>query len=61
MPHSTPVAATESKTPIFSPLVLADRLLDLASAADRAGMQRAADHLVRLACSVCDERPAAHA
>jgi hypothetical protein len=43
----------------FSPLVLIDRLITLAEEADRAGMDAAAGHLVRLAFSVGDEAPAA--
>lgn len=42
----------------FSPLVLADRLLDLAREADRAGYAASADRLVRLAFAACDEAPA---
>jgi hypothetical protein len=41
----------------FSPLILADRLLDLANKADRAGYPIAAVRLVRLAYAVCDETP----
>ncbi|MGH7118515.1 MAG: hypothetical protein ACREFP_05950 [Acetobacteraceae bacterium] len=41
----------------FSPLVLIDRLIALAEEADRAGMERAAGSLVRLAYAVCDEAP----
>ena len=51
----TDVPATHS----FSPLVLIDRLITLAEQADRAGMDAAAGHLVRLAFSVGDEAPAA--
>ncbi|MDA8051218.1 MAG: hypothetical protein M0002_14660 [Rhodospirillales bacterium] len=41
----------------FSPLVLMDRLIALAEQADRAGMETAAGHLLRLAYAVCDEAP----
>jgi hypothetical protein len=51
----TDMLATHS----FSPLVLIDRLITLAEQADRAGMDAAAGHLVRLAFSVGDEVPAA--
>ncbi|HET8995052.1 MAG TPA: hypothetical protein VFN42_00145 [Acetobacteraceae bacterium] len=40
-----------------SPLVLSDRLIALAQAADRAGYTETAEHLVELACSVFDEAP----
>jgi len=40
-----------------SPLVLSDRLITLAQAADRAGYTETAEHLVELACSVLDEAP----
>lgn len=40
-----------------SPLVLSDRLITLAQAADRAGYTETAEHLVELACSVFDEAP----
>lgn len=40
-----------------SPLVLSDRLISLAQAADRAGYIETAEHLVELACSVFDEAP----
>ncbi len=40
-----------------SPLVLSDRLITLAEAADRAGFTATAEQLVTLACSVFDEAP----
>ena len=40
-----------------SPLILSDRLLTLAEAADRAGLQDTADHLILLAHRVFDEAP----
>jgi hypothetical protein len=43
--------------PSFSPLVLIDRLITLAEQADRAGMDQAAGHLVRLAFAVGDDGP----
>ncbi len=45
-------------SPSFSPLVLIDRLITLAEQADRAGMDKAAGHLVRLAFAVGEEPPA---
>jgi hypothetical protein len=51
-------------TPIFvhhasqiSPLVLVDRLLSLAQDADKAGLRKPAERLLRLAFAVCAERP----
>jgi len=42
-----------------SPLILSDRLIALAEAADRAGFQGTAEQLVCLACTVFDEAPRA--
>ncbi len=44
--------------PRISPLMLADRLLSLAQDADKAGMQKPAERLLRLAFAVCKEQPA---
>jgi hypothetical protein len=41
-----------------SPLVLADRLLSLAADAERSGLHRPAERLLRLAFAVYDEKPA---
>jgi len=49
----------DSTAPI-SPLVLADRLIALAEDADRAGLRKAAGHIIRLAERVCEERPRPH-
>ena len=40
-----------------SPLMLADRLLSLAQDADRAGMAKPAQRLLKLAYAVCNEKP----
>jgi hypothetical protein len=40
-----------------SPLVLADRLLSLAADAERSGLHRPAERLLRLAFAVYDEKP----
>jgi hypothetical protein len=40
-----------------SPMVLSDRLLSLAQAADRAGLPDTAERLLTLALSVFDETP----
>ena len=53
----TPLATQETGRFTFSPLVLADRLLDLAHEADRAGYVGAAERLVTLAFAVYDEKP----
>ncbi len=42
-----------------SPLMLCDRLLSLAEDADRAGLSRTAECLLKLAFRVCGEKPAA--
>ena len=53
-----PAINTEaSQKSTVSVLVLSDRLIGLAEAADRAGYTDTADHLVTLACSVFDEAP----
>ena len=51
---STPTLATVRQV---SPLVLSDRLITLAQAADRAGFTGTAEQLVTLACAVFDEAP----
>lgn len=48
--------STHRPSPV-SPLVLSDRLIALAQAADRAGFTDTAGKLVHLACSVLDEAP----
>ena len=49
--------AEASQKSTVSELVLSDRLIALAEAADRAGYTDTADRLVTLACSVFDEAP----
>ncbi len=49
--------AATSQISDVSPLVLSHHLLNLAEHADRAGLARSALRLVRLAHSVCSERP----
>jgi hypothetical protein len=51
---STPTRANPRQV---SPLVLSDRLITLAQAADRAGYTGTAEQLVTLACAVFDEAP----
>ena len=50
-------AQQETAHLVFSPLVLADRLLDLAHEADLAGYAGTAERLVILALTVYDEKP----
>ncbi len=57
-------ASTQSYEPSFpptSPMILSDRLLTLAEAAERAGYASTADDLVRLAHEVFDEKRRADA
>ncbi len=51
------VAAPRFASPV-SPLMLADRLLSLAEDAERSGLHRPAERLLRLAYAVYDEKPA---
>ena len=61
MMHSTHTAAlphiTASPKRAYSELMLSDRLIALAEAADHAGYADTAERLVTLACSVFDEAP----
>ncbi len=50
------LAATASQNAV-SPLMLADQLLSLAQDADRSGLQRPAERLLRLAYALYDEKP----
>ncbi len=49
--------SVEAPKPVPSPLMLCDRLLSLAEDADRAGCSYTAQHLLKLAFKVCEERP----
>lgn len=51
-------SAAPDSGPVFSPLLLSDRLIALAQAADHAGYTGAAERLVTLAFAVLDEAPA---
>jgi hypothetical protein len=51
------VSTAPSATTV-SPLMLADRLLSLAQEAERSGLHRPAQRLLRLAYAVCNEKPA---
>jgi hypothetical protein len=53
---STNLAAYASQNAV-SPLMLADQLLSLAQDADRCGMQRPAERLLKLAYALYDEKP----
>jgi hypothetical protein len=46
----------QTPQPVPSPLMLCDRLLTLAQDADRAGLMITAEHLVRLAHTVFEEK-----
>ena len=48
---------TETGHAQISPLMIADRLLTLAKDADRAGLHRPAQRLLKLAFAVYDEKP----
>jgi hypothetical protein len=51
----TPICSIDAAQ--ISPLVIADRLLSLAQDADRAGFQKPAERLLRLAFAVWAEKP----
>jgi hypothetical protein len=53
MSYIAPIARTPP--PVFSPLMLSDRLLTLAQDADQAGLRSAAEHLLSLASEVLDK------
>ena len=50
-------AHTDGLTQIVSPLLLSHQLLSLAEEAHRAGMPQSAARLLRLAHTVCTDRP----
>ena len=58
MTHIETVATPNAK--IFSPLMLSDRLIALAQAADDAGYTGTAEQLVNLAFAVLDGEPPRH-
>ncbi len=53
-PPAPPAMPRVAGGPIFSPLMLSDRLIGLAQDADRAGLRGSASALVQLACDVLD-------
>ena len=55
---TTPSLARPHVVSSVSPLMLADRLLSLAEDAERSGLHRPAERLLRLAYAVYDEKPA---
>ena len=57
MATSSLLALSDSAACPVSPLMLADQLLTLAKDAERAGMRRPAERLLRLAFAVYDEKP----
>ena len=56
-PHQLADYASTNAPACVSPLMLADRLLSLAQDADRAGMAKPAQRLLKLAYAVCNEKP----
>lgn len=54
--HQAPAIQAAAPSQV-SPLILSDRLISLAEAADRAGYTATAEQLITLACSVFDEAP----
>ncbi len=61
MPSNQSTVHADTKSALspacVSPLMLADRLLSLAQDADRAGMVKPAQRLLKLAYAVCNEKP----
>ena len=51
-------SAIDTGSSSVSPLVLADRLLSLADDAERSGLHRPAQRLLRLAYALYNEKPA---
>lgn len=52
-----PTRRARGDGPLITPLILSDRLLQMAKDADRAGYRTSARRLVRLAHSVLDDDP----
>lgn len=52
---------SETRSEIVSPLLLSHHLLSLAEDAHRAGLPQSATRLLRLAHTVCNDRPRARA
>jgi len=50
-------ARVDGQTAIVSPLLLSHQLLSLAEEAHRAGLPQSATRLLRLAHTVCNDRP----
>ena len=54
---ATSTHPTDARTEIVSPLLLSHQLLSLAEDAHRAGLPQSATRLLRLAHTVCNDRP----
>jgi hypothetical protein len=55
MPHILPEnLPAHSRPAVLSPLMLGDRLIELAKDADQAGLPAIAERLIRLACDVLE-------
>ena len=57
--HATSTHPSDARNEIVSPLLLSHQLLSLAEEAHRAGLPQSATRLVRLAHTVCNDRPRA--
>ena len=57
--HATSTHPSDARNETVSPLLLSHQLLSLAEDAHRAGLPQSATRLVRLAHTVCNDRPRA--
>ncbi len=57
--HAISTHPSDARAEIVSPLLLSHQLLSLAEEAHRAGLPQSATRLVRLAHTVCNDRPRA--
>ena len=57
--HAASTHPSDARTETVSPLLLSHQLLSLAEEAHRAGLPQSATRLVRLAHTVCNDRPRA--
>ncbi len=55
--HSNSTHPSETRNEVVSPLLLSHQLLSLAEDAHRAGLPQSATRLLRLAHTVCNDRP----
>ena len=59
MRSTSTVHPSETRSEVVSPLLLSHQLLSLAEDAHRAGLPQSATRLLRLAHTVCNDRPRA--